>query len=160
LKVDLSRWDASEYPGVSLFAGGVPCPPFSKAGKRLGKHDERDLFPAALDRIEEGKPRAVMLANVPSLMGDMFTAHRQEITARRGDLGLRVHDWRLVHASDFGVPQLRPRSVMVALRDDAYPHFVWPETKIDAPTVGEALREEMGRNGWQGAEAWSIRAGK
>lgn len=38
---------------IDLLAGGVPCPPFSVAGKQLGKNDERDLFPEALRLIKE-----------------------------------------------------------------------------------------------------------
>ena len=61
---DLRDFDATPYRGIDLLAGGVPCPPFSKAGKQLGKADERDLFPEALRLIGECKPRAVMLENV------------------------------------------------------------------------------------------------
>jgi DNA (cytosine-5)-methyltransferase 1 len=155
LRADLTKWDASEFRGVDLFAGGVPCPPFSKAGKQLGKADDRDLFPAALDRIAECKPRAVMLENVRGLMDPRFGEYRAEIGVRLNEVGLRVHGWRLLHASDFGVPQLRPRTVMVALRDDVFPHFQWPGKKTAPPTVGEMLRDEMARNGWEGAQAWS-----
>jgi DNA (cytosine-5)-methyltransferase 1 len=158
LQLDVTKWDASEHEGVHLFAGGVPCPPFSMAGKRLGKADERDLFPAALERIAECKPQAVLLENVRGLLGSVFDPYREELAGRLREHGLLVHDWRLVHASDFGVPQLRPRSVMVALREDAFPHFRWPETKLVPPTVGEVLGPEMRRLGWKGAEAWSLRA--
>ena len=48
---------------VDLFAGGVPCPPFSIAGRQLGRDDERDLFPQALRLIAESGPRAVLLEN-------------------------------------------------------------------------------------------------
>ena len=57
------KFDGKPYEGVDLLAGGVPCPPFSIAGKQLGKDDERDLFPEALRLIKEIKPRAVMLEN-------------------------------------------------------------------------------------------------
>jgi DNA (cytosine-5)-methyltransferase 1 len=50
--------------GVDLLAGGVPCPPFSIAGKQLGHDDERDLFPEALRLIAESKPVVVQLENV------------------------------------------------------------------------------------------------
>jgi DNA (cytosine-5)-methyltransferase 1 len=159
LNWDLTKWDAAPFKGVSLFAGGVPCPPFSKAGKQLGKDDERDLFPAALERIAECEPQAVLLENVRGLMDEIFTGYREEIGARLLELGLHVYGWRLVNACDFGVPQLRPRTVMVALRADALRHFRWPEKKAAAPTVGEALLEEMASSGWEGAEAWSRRAG-
>ena len=44
---DVKNFSAIEYHGVDLLAGGVPCPPFSIAGKQLGNDDERDLFPEA-----------------------------------------------------------------------------------------------------------------
>ncbi|SUA21254.1 DNA modification methylase M.NGOI [Neisseria gonorrhoeae] len=49
------------YDGIDLLAGGVPCPPFSKAGKQLGKDDERDLFPEAIRLAKETDPKAIML---------------------------------------------------------------------------------------------------
>ncbi|HNI76573.1 MAG TPA: DNA cytosine methyltransferase, partial [Giesbergeria sp.] len=61
---DLRQFDARPYHGIDLMAGGVPCPPFSKAGKQLGAEDERDLFPEALRLVDECRPKAVMLENV------------------------------------------------------------------------------------------------
>jgi len=57
-------FNAKPYAGVDVIAAGLPCPPFSKAGKQLGQNDERNLFPAALRIIEEVKPRAVVIENV------------------------------------------------------------------------------------------------
>lgn len=56
---DLRKFKAKAYEGIDLLAGGLPCPPFSVAGKQLGALDERNLFPAALRIIEQVKPRAV-----------------------------------------------------------------------------------------------------
>ncbi|MCU0373917.1 MAG: DNA cytosine methyltransferase, partial [Chitinophagaceae bacterium] len=42
---DLRLFSGKGYEGIDLFAGGVPCPPFSVAGAQLGVDDERDLFP-------------------------------------------------------------------------------------------------------------------
>ena len=44
---DVREFTGKPYAGVELLAGGVPCPPFSVAGKQLGKDDDRDLFPDA-----------------------------------------------------------------------------------------------------------------
>lgn len=55
---DVHDFDGKPYHGVDLFAGGVPCPPFSVAGKQLGADDERDLFPEALRLVREIEPRA------------------------------------------------------------------------------------------------------
>jgi len=56
-EASLVGWVPSSETGrVDLVAGGVPCPPFSIAGKQLGADDERDLFPAILDLVEHVKP--------------------------------------------------------------------------------------------------------
>ncbi len=57
-------WDPSAYAGVDLLAGGVPCPPFTIAGKQLGATDERDLFAWAIELCGTVQPRALMLENV------------------------------------------------------------------------------------------------
>lgn len=58
---DVHKFDGHPYEGVDLLAGGVPCPPFSVAGKQLGKDDERDLFPEAIRLIREIRPRVVIV---------------------------------------------------------------------------------------------------
>lgn len=155
---DLRRFDATRYEGVDLVAGGVPCPPFSKAGKQLGADDERDLFPEALRVVREAKPRAVMLENVRGLLDPVFEDYRNALQAELEELGYRAF-WKLHHASDYGVPQLRPRTLLVAIAEEHADDFSWPKPgKIDTPTVGEALYEQMASRGWRGASEWRKRA--
>jgi DNA (cytosine-5)-methyltransferase 1 len=156
---DLRDFRADEYEGVDLVAGGVPCPPFSKAGKQLGRKDERDLFPEALRIVSECLPAAVMLENVRGLLDPLFDRYRAALGRELRKLGYLV-DWRLVNASDFGVPQLRPRTLLVAFREGAE-HFRWPEPSTgNAPTVGEALLAQMASGGWVGAAEWARRANR
>ncbi|MBM3835759.1 MAG: hypothetical protein FJ403_21320 [Verrucomicrobia bacterium] len=65
LQIDVRNLRAGDFSGVDLVATGVPCPPFSVAGKQLGADDERDMFPAALQVVENARPRAVLFENVP-----------------------------------------------------------------------------------------------
>lgn len=157
---DLTGFSATGFVGVTLLAGGVPCPPFSKAGKQLGHLDERDLFPQALRLVDECRPLAVMLENVRGLMEPRFDDYRTDIGLRLSRMGYRS-DWKLFNASDFGVPQLRPRAVCVAMQEDYWPHFQWPagDSKT-APTVGEALFPLMASGGWEGATEWRKRANR
>jgi DNA (cytosine-5)-methyltransferase 1 len=68
-------------------------------------------------------------------------------------------DWRLLNASEFGVPQLRPRVVIIALEKDVADKFEWPAVSARNPkTVGETLFGLMAANGWRGAAAWRDRA--
>ena len=155
---DLHHYSAEKWCGVDLLAGGVPCPPFSKAGKQLGIDDERDLFPEAIRLVSECKPQAVMLENVRGLLDTVFDEYRTKIVADLNKLGY-VAEWRLLNASDFGVPQLRPRVVFVALQKSAAEYFCWPTPCIESPpTVGAALFDLMTENNWRGAKEWRERA--
>jgi len=154
---DVREITGFRVPRTDLLAGGVPCPPFSMAGKQLGAEDERDLFPEALRLVEEFSPRAVMLENVKGLASSRFDTYRQSILDRLDELGY-VCEWRLVHSSWFGVPQLRPRFILIAMRPDVASHFTWPEPDMAELTVGEALGDLMGASGWRGAKAWAERA--
>lgn len=155
---DLGQFDARPYKSIDLVAGGVPCPPFSKAGKQLGAADERDLFPQAVRVVDETRPQAVMLENVRGLLDAVFVDYRQKIARQLQALGYWT-DWHLFNAADFGVCQLRPRVVFVAIRKDIAPHFRWPAPSMKlGPTVGELLHDLMAENGWRGAGAWRKRA--
>ena len=151
---DLCSFDGQPYKGIDLLAGGVPCPPFSIAGKQLGADDERDLFPEALRLVWETQPRAVMLENVRGLASPKFHDYRVRIISMLNAMGYRA-DWRLLNASDFGVPQLRPRFILVALRADLACQFEWPQPSSSTPSVGEVLRDGMAASGWTGADAWA-----
>jgi len=155
---DLRHYSAERWKGVEFLAGGVPCPPFSKAGKQLGSEDERDLSPEAIRLVSECKPQAVMLENVRGLLDSVFDDYRAKILSDLQKMGYTA-EWRLLNASDFGVPQLRPRVIFVALKKSAAEYFKWPSELIEPPpTVGEALFDLMAANGWQGAKQWRERA--
>lgn len=155
LKGPLRRGD------LDLLAGGVPCPPFSHAGKQLGKDDERDLFPRMLDLVDALFPKAVMIENVRGIKDAKFEEYRTYIEARLqggwaknpqtgvlqefDGLGYEICEWGVLEASDFGVPQLRPRAVLAAIRKDVLGDlkFVWPTPLGDPKSVFEALEESM-----------------
>jgi DNA (cytosine-5)-methyltransferase 1 len=155
---NVRTFDASGYRGIDLFAGGVPCPPFSIAGRQLGDDDDRDLFPAALDLISQCDPRAVLLENVPGLSKAKFADYRTNVRRRLADLQFTYVDWKLLNACDFGVPQFRPRFILVALKGRAARRFQWPVGKRNALSVGETLLHLMESRGWPGAREWSERA--
>ena len=151
-------WDPGQYEGIDLLAGGVPCPPFTVAGKQLGATDERDLFAWAIELCGVIGPRGLLLENVRGLSLPRFAAYRQHVLDRLAELGYAA-DWRLLHASDYGVPQLRPRFVLVAMRPDDFAYFTWPAPRPGSTaTVGETLLDLMARNGWPGAVPWAAAA--
>ncbi len=155
---DVKHFSAKDYADIDLLAGGVPCPPFSIAGKQLGQNDERDLFPEALRLVRECFPKAVMLENVKGLFDAKFEQYRENIKAELEDMGYRC-TWKQVQASHYGVAQLRPRTVLIALKAEYASYFTMPFGKVaPPPTVGDVLYEEMASNGWKGAKKWAKHA--
>jgi DNA (cytosine-5)-methyltransferase 1 len=156
---DLTKFDAAPYKGVDLVAGGVPCPPFSVAGKQLGPVDERDLFPEAIRIVDQVRPKAVMLENVRGFLDAVFTDYRHKLREQLRKLGYSRVEWALLNASDYGVPQLRPRVVIVAFQNPYADNFAWPNRNLARPkTVGQTLYDLMSANNWRGADAWRDQA--
>lgn len=154
---DPDLWEPDDFKGVDLLAGGVPCPPFSIAGKQLGASDERDLFAWAVELAGWMQPRALLLENVRGLSMPRFAAYRQHVKDRLAELGY-WSDWKLLEARDYGVPQLRPRFVLVALRSEEAHWFEWPEERPFTGTVGSVLHDLMAAKGWEGADDWARKA--
>lgn len=154
---DLREWDPSDYVNVDLVAGGVPCPPFSIAGKQLGELDSRELFGAALDIIKVVRPRGVMFENVRGLLDAKFDPFRKKVNDRLRRYGY-CPDWRLLHADRFGVSQQRPRVICVALRPRDAKNFAWPAKEQTPEDVGALLRDLMAADGWKGADSWAKKA--
>jgi DNA (cytosine-5)-methyltransferase 1 len=145
--------DLSPFKGVDLLAGGLPCPPFSVAGKQLGERDERNLFNVGINYVDEIRPKAVMFENVKGMLDPRFADYRNWIDARLRKMGYEP-GWKLLNACDFGVPQLRPRVVMVAVKKGFAGAFNWPDAKVAPATVGKTLQDLMSARGWAGTKQW------
>lgn len=106
----------SNLKTVDFIVGGPPCQPFSIAGKRQGKRDIRaDLIGHFIRIVEELRPAAFMLENVPNLAAISGGEFLDEVKAELRALDYVV-DHRVVSAADFGVPQNRKRLVVLGAR--------------------------------------------
>jgi len=149
-----ARWAPRK---VDLLAAGLPCPPFSIAGKQLGQSDERDLFPAALKIAEKIRPNAIMIENVKGFLYPVFASYWAQIKGLLESLDYTV-DIKLLQASNFGVPQLRPRVIIAALKKGFAREFRIPVTNGQVPaSVGDVLYDLMSAEGWR-ADAWRSQA--
>ncbi len=158
IEADLQRFDSAYWRGVDLLSGGLPCPPFSIAGKQLGAEDDRDMFPFMLRIVKDVRPRAVLIENVRGILTARFAAFRAGIDKAFDKQGFDTY-WMGFNAADFGVPQNRFRAFLVALRRGATKPLCWPSPQEQkTKTVGEAIGDLMGERGWRGASAWSERA--
>lgn len=154
---DIRNVRPNDFAGIDLLAAGVPCPPFSIAGKQLGGDDERDMFPTALEFVEVIKPRAVLFENVPGFASARFLEYRKTLIRRLQRLNYEIY-CDVLQAANYGVPQLRPRFVLVALRKKDFENFQPPPVCNFRPTVGDTLVDLMGASGWPGAEEWASKA--
>lgn len=141
---DLSPNSVRDELGLSrgqllLLAGGPPCQPFTTSGRRRGLLDARatTLFPAYLSWVDAFDPQALLIENVDGMLSAALQ-HRpldqrgprwpqdSDLMERKGsflkwlldELRLRNYSvsWGIVEAADYGVPQMRQRAVLIAVK--------------------------------------------
>lgn len=124
---DITKIDPKHIPDFDILTGGFPCQPFSQAGFKKGFSETRGtLFFDIAKIIKEKKPAAFFLENVRHLFkhdnGKTFETIKRIITE---ELGYSFFP-KIVKASDFGMPQHRPRLFMVGFRNKEI-DFKFPE---------------------------------
>jgi site-specific DNA-cytosine methylase len=157
--IDLVEFPLNERPdikGVDLLSGGLPR---VKSMATLGRDEdaeERRVLRATIELVCSVEPKAVLLENVPDLAeGPEFEIDRDWMGVRLEEAGYRTA-WKILNAADFGVPQNRRSSFLVALKEPYFSRFSWPEPDgRPAPTVGQVLGPSMASRGWPGAEDWA-----
>lgn len=133
--------------GITLLCGGPPCQPFSRAGRsmmrelvRTGRrtaHDHRrDLWESFVSIAETARPAAVLMENVPDMALDRRMLILRAIVERFESIGYSVEE-RVVVTADYGVPQMRQRLILVALRDGL--EFCWPAPAEERPSLWAAI---------------------
>lgn len=156
--IDLVQFPLGERPdiiGVDLLSGGLPRVKSMATVGRDEDTEERRVLRTAIELACEVKPKAVLLENVPDLAESPdFEIDRQWMGARLGEAGYRT-TWRILNAADFGVPQNRRSSFMLAMREPYFSRFIWPEPDgRPIRTVGQVLGPSMSSRGWPAAEEW------
>jgi DNA (cytosine-5)-methyltransferase 1 len=115
---DITKTDFTIHSGsVDILTGGFPCQPYSTAGKRLGKQDERHLFPEMLRCIKEVKPRWVVGENVRGLVSWNEGLVFHEVYDDLEREGYEVQSF-LIPAASVGAPHQRYRVWFIAYAND------------------------------------------
>jgi DNA (cytosine-5)-methyltransferase 1 len=174
VKADAGRINFGEYQRVDLLGGGPPCQPFSRAGKRTGRADCRDMFPHFIRAVRDIQPKGFIVENVKGLVGRSFSSYFSYVVQQlRFPLVTRRHGekwtehrarleklytggkytgahynviWQSLNAADFGVPQHRERVFIVGIRADLGVEYSFP-----LPTHSRA---ELLRDQWIGGAYW------
>ena len=131
---DITKVPVEDIPDCDIITAGFPCQPFSNAGNRKGVYDARgELYLECLRIIESKKPKAVLFENVKGLLSSKHQSGKKLIDVIKADLenlGYRVN-YKVVNASDYGVPQNRERMILVGIRDDIGKTFEFPPVQED-----------------------------
>ena len=109
---DITAIDWQTAAGVDLMCGGIPCQPFSAAGKRKGTADDRHLWPHMAAGIAVQRPELVVIENVQGLV----TRGLSVVLADLAGMGYDAA-WTVIGASDAGAPHRRRRLFILAVRD-------------------------------------------
>ena len=143
----LRHLDAWGISRVDLVAGGVPCQPFSRAGRskirslvrdnaRPAEDDRILLWRALVEVVAYLRPKAVLLENVPDLAvwdsGTVLASLREQLSVQGYSSTVAV-----LGACDFGVPQHRERLFLVALEPGR--PFQWPKPLDGHSTLRDAI---------------------
>lgn len=124
---DITKVDPIDIPDFDILTGGFPCQPFSQAGKKKGFEETRGtLFFDIVKILDAKRPKAFFLENVRGLInhnnGETLETIRRVI---EDELGYSFH-YKLIKASEYGLPTHRPRLYMVGFRDKDIP-FEFPK---------------------------------
>ena len=150
---DITKVDLTENPEAiddfDVLCGGFPCQPFSQAGLRKGMDEARGtLFFNILHILREKRPAAYFLENVRGLSTHMSGGVRT-ITIIEEKLKELGYSFQLFHvkASDFNVPQHRPRVFIIGFRDESTAaQFTPPEKKELTASLKDILGPEVNRD--------------
>lgn len=115
---DITKIDAKNIPDFDVLTGGFPCQPFSQAGLKKGFNETRGTLFFDIARIlKEKRPQAFFIENVRGLLnhnnGETFSTIKKVIEE---ELNYSFFH-KVIFASDFGVPQYRPRLFMVGFKN-------------------------------------------
>jgi len=130
---DIRGIDPAEIPDHDILCAGFPCQPFSQAGHKRGFEETQDdrgnMFFILRDIIKEKKPKCIFLENVRHLLnhddGRTFQIIMDILT---NELNYEVY-YKVVKASDYGLPQHRPRIFIIGFRkeDNHFWNFEFPQ---------------------------------
>lgn len=136
---DITRIAADEVPDHDLLLAGFPCQPFSIIGDMNGVDDRRGrLFDEILRILKAKRPKAVVLENVRQFSTISRGAVLREVLEGLAGLGYS-HQWKVLNALDFGLPQKRERTIIVGFQSGADDLFRWPEAKGEHTPLKEIL---------------------
>ncbi len=140
---DIAEVDFKSYNGlVDVVTGGLPCQPFSYAGKKLGFEDTRGtLFYEFARAITEVNPKIAVIENVRGLLTHENGQTLATMVDILGEIGYNVvQPIQVLKAVEHGVPQKRERLFIIAIRKDLDLEFMYPTPSTKVYSLKDALK--------------------
>lgn len=142
--------------GIDLIIGGPPCQGFSLAGKRIIEDKRNALYRSFVRFVATFRPKAFVMENVPNILSMGNGVIRDQILSDFRALGYTV-SYKVLLASDYGVPQNRRRAFFVGLASGA--HFEFPEPLATAPITSFEALSDLGEDSQEDGSAYLRAAG-
>ena len=151
---DITEIEPSQVAGYDILCAGFPCQPFSQCGQHKGFEDTRGtLFFHIMKFVHFHKPKVIVLENVQGLLthdkGKTFERIKTDITSAGYTLAYKV-----IKCSDYGLPQMRKRLIMVGVRDGTVDKLLDFEEYKQERTLSELLGKPFEKK-----VAYTIRCG-
>lgn len=125
---------------VDVIVGGPPCQGFSIAGKRIVDDERNQLYKTFVNFVDYFNPKAFIMENVPNIMSIGKGAIKEQILKDFENLGYNV-SYKILLASDYGIPQNRKRAFFVGLKENTEFEFPLPTTPKDKITSKDAISD-------------------
>lgn len=159
-KDDICAIKTEELPAYDVLCAGFPCQPFSQIGQHRGVNDARGtMFWQVMRFVKGNVPKAIILENVPALLthdnGSTFAAICKELVGA----GYEIRH-KILKCSDFGIPQMRRRLFIVAIKNSAVKKDMNLDKLFDLQEYKqqETLTSYLGKN-FERTTAYTIRCG-
>ena len=148
---DIQTVKPEQIPDFDILCAGFPCQPFSQIGFKNGfletKENRGNMFFEIVKILQIKKPKAFFLENVRNLLkhDNGKTFHIIKTTLK--NLGYSFH-YKIIKASDYGLPQHRPRLFMVGFKDatNINGNFYFPEKTSLKYTMSNIFNGKCNKN--------------
>lgn len=138
----ISELTKLENKDIPLIIGGPPCQGFSVAGKRIVDDERNKLYKSFVRLVNEIKPNIFVMENVPNILSIGGGIVRDSVLRDFSEIGYNVV-YKVLTASDYGVPQKRRRAFFVGLNKDVFKEkmFEFPKSQNTNITCKDALSD-------------------
>lgn len=138
---------------IDIIIGGPPCQGFSLSGPRNFNDPRNKLYLSYIRLVQEIKPKAFVIENVPGLVTLFNGQVKENIIKKFTQMGYKMY-YKILCASDYGVPQSRKRVIFVGISNKNV-EFEYPSAKADTITCEMALSDLPALTDTLGAEIQS-----